>query len=391
MLAHRIEPPAGPRSAGGYEAPLNPFAQLRAAQQILHREAQAIQDLAARLDHRFCDAVGRIHTCQGSVITCGIGKAGLIAQKVTATFASLGTPSHFLHPAEAIHGDLGRIQSRDVVLAFSFSGASEEVVRILPSLREFGTPLLAITGRPDSPLARAAQVVLDLGPLQEADPLGLAPSSSTAAMLALGDALALVVSQLRRFSPTDFVRFHPGGSLGRKLIRVDEIMRPRADCRVAPQTLTVRQVFVQLSRPGRRTGAIMLVDEHDRLTGLFTDSDLARLLEHGRGEALDEPIDRVMTRAPQTVRQGESLEDAIQLLAGRKLSELPVIDAQGIPRGLIDITDVVAYLPRDAHGSDAPPGPSVDSSAAGPACSSDDLPSTIPFLAAEASPRAPHA
>jgi arabinose-5-phosphate isomerase len=313
----------------------------------------------------------------------------LIAQKITATFASLGTPSHFLHPADALHGDLGRIHPRDLVLAFSFSGATEELVRILPRLRDFGNPLLAVTGRPDSPLGKAASVVIDLGPIQEACPLGLAPSSSTVAMLALGDALALVVSQRRRFSPADFVRFHPGGSLGRKLTKVEEIMRPRSECRVAPHNLSVRQVLVKLSRPGRRTGAIMLVDEQDRLSGLFTDSDLARLLEHQRDDALDAPIALVMTRSPKTLQQGDSLEDALQLLAGRKLSELPVIDGHGSPCGMIDITDVVAYLPREPRGSDPAAVRATHDSV--PACSSlaSDLPSTIPLFAAEAPPRVP--
>lgn len=343
------------------DVPLDHRSQLRLGQEVLRAEAQAVATLADRLDARFCEAAEMLRACSGAVLTCGIGKAGHVAQKVAASLASLGTPAHFLHPAEAIHGDLGRLRSGDVVLAFSFSGASEELVRILPNFRDFGVPVIAITGRADSPLARAAAVVLELGVAQEACPLGLAPSSSTTTMLALGDALALVVGQMRRFSPADFVRFHPGGSLGRQLTKVDEIMRPRDDCRVASQDLIVRQVFVQLSRPGRRTGAIMLVDAEDRLTGLFTDSDLARLLEQQRGPALDEPISQVMTRAPRTVRLGDSLEAALQLLAGRKLSELPVIDADGRPRGMLDITDVVAYLPRDTAA--APQAELADASA----------------------------
>lgn len=390
MRTQRHEPSSPHHGGGGssLDAESNLFAQLREAQAILRAEAQAILGVAARLDEQFCAAVDCIHACTGSVITCGIGKAGLIAQKITATFASLGTPSHFVHPAEAIHGDLGRIRPHDVVLAFSFSGSSEELTRLLPSLRDFGVTLIAITSQLDSPLARAAHLVLDLGPLREAGPLGLAPSASTAAMLALGDALALVVSQRRQFSPADFVRFHPGGALGRKLTKVEEIMRSRAECRVASQHLAVRDVFVQLSRPGRRTGAIMLVDEHDRLTGLFTDSDLARLLEHQRVDALDAPIEQVMTQSPKTVRLGESLEQAIQLLAGRKLSELPVIDDQGRPCGVIDITDVVAYLPRDARSTDST-GAASTTSADDAMSTSADLPITLPFSSAESSARAP--
>jgi arabinose-5-phosphate isomerase len=321
---------------------------LRFGREVVRTEGQALLRLADRLHDEFCQAADAVLACQGSVIVTGMGKAGLIGQKISATLASTGTPAHFLHPGEAVHGDLGRIRSVDVVLALSFSGETEEVTRLIPSLALLTTPLIAVTGNPHSTLARAACVTLNLGPLSEACSLGLAPSTSTTAMLALGDALALVVSRCRRFDREDFARFHPGGSLGRKLAKVEDVMRPLADCRVADQSWSVRDVLVRVSRPGRRTGAIMLIDALGTLTGVFTDSDLARMLEHSQDTALDRPIEQVMTRRPTTVLTGTLLTQAIALLAAKKISELPVVDEQGKPMGLIDITDVVGQLPIPA-------------------------------------------
>jgi arabinose-5-phosphate isomerase len=275
-----------------------------------------------------------------------MGKAGMIAQKIAATLASTGTRSHFLHPAEAVHGDLGRIRADDVLLVFSQSGETEEVVRLLPSLAEFGVRLIATTARRTSTLGRAAHAVVELGPLQEACGLGLAPSTSTTAMLALGDALALVTSRMRAFGREDFARFHPAGSLGRQLSKVDEFMRPLADCRVASQSDAVRRVFVDHSRAGRRTGAIMLVDRAGKLAGLFTDSDLARLFESKRDAALDRPIREVMTLRPSTAPAGSMMLDAVAIMAERKISELPVVDRRGRPQGMLDVTDVVALFPE---------------------------------------------
>jgi len=336
----------------GMEAPqgraqLSPFEQLRYARQILQLESQALAKLAGRLNQEFCRAVELIYHCQGSVIVSGMGKAGLVGQKIMATLASTGTRSHYLHPAEAVHGDLGRVHGDDVALILSQSGETEEVVRLLAPLAEMQIPIVAITARNDSNLGRAATVALELGPLQEACPLGLAPSTSTTAMLALGDALALVVSQMRSFGREDFARFHPAGNLGRKLSKEKHYMRPLEYCRIASQEQTILEVLVQVSRPGRRTGSIMLVDQHGKLTGLFTDSDLARLFERRREDELDRPVSNVMTRNPCTVRSGSMMVDAVAILAERKISELPVVDAEGFPLGLIDITDVVSLLPQD--------------------------------------------
>ena len=334
---------------------LSPFEQLRFARQVILTESRALAQMADRLGTEFCRAVQLVFECQGSVIVCGIGKAGLVGQKIMATLASTGTPSHCLHPAEAVHGDLGRVQPNDVLLMLSQSGETEEVVRLLPSLIELGVPIAAITGHAKSTLGRAATVTIELGPLEEACALGLAPSTSTTAMLAVGDALALVVSRMRRFGCEDFARFHPGGSLGYKLSRVEQHMRPLAECRVADEAETVRQMLIGASMPGRRTGATMLVDADGRLSGIFTDSDLARLFEHRRDGALDCPIRQVMTPDPLRVASGAMMVDAVAIMAKRKISELPVVDDAGKPAGLIDVTDVVALLPKETAPDEAAP------------------------------------
>ncbi len=332
-----------------------PFDQLRLARQILRTEGAALLALAERLPlAEFTQAVELIRQCAGRLIVSGMGKAGLIGRKLTATFASTGTPSQFLHPAEAMHGDLGCIQAEDVVLILSYSGETAEITRLLPSIRSAKVPLIAMTGKPQSTLARSASITLELGPLEEACALGLAPSTSTTAMLGLGDALALVVSQTRGFGPQDFVRFHPGGSLGRKLTKVEEVMRSLEDCRLCHDALTVRQAIVGQSRPGRRTGAIMLTDAEGRLTGIFTDSDLARLIAQTQDDALDQPVTRVMTRGPKQVRVGESLEVALRILEDHKISELPVTDAEGRPVGLIDVTDLIGVTGGPADGAAGP-------------------------------------
>lgn len=332
--------------------PLSPFEQLRHARQIIQTESRSLLEVARRLDQEFCRAVKLLYECRGNVIVSGMGKAGLIGQKIMATLASTGTPSHCLHPAEAVHGDLGRVSPHDLMLILSQSGETEEVVRLLPSLAELGVPILAITSRADSTLGRAATVTIELGHLEEACSLGLAPSTSTTAMLALGDALALVTSRMRRFGREDFARFHPAGSLGQQLSKVDDHMRSLAECRLASQQQTVREVLISVSVPGRRTGATMLTDEHGKLTGIFTDSDLARLFEQRRDDKLDGPVRNVMTADPLTVRSGAMMVDAVAVMAGRKISELPVVDAEGRPAGLIDVTDVVGLVPKGADAGE---------------------------------------
>lgn len=335
-------------------APLSPLDQLRLGRQVVQWEGQALAEVAKRLDSRFCRAVELLYGCRGSVIVSGIGKAGLVGQKIMATLASTGTPSHFLHPAEALHGDLGRIHPHDVAILLSQSGETDEIVRLLGPLGELGVQVIAITCRAESTVGRAAAVTIDLGPLEEACRLGLAPSTTTTAMLAVGDALALVVSRMRGFSREDFARLHPAGNLGRRLSKVEHHMRPLARCRVASETGTVREVFVSLSVPGRRTGAIMLVDAAGRLTGIFTDSDLARLFERRLDRQLDAPICQVMTPRPVTVAAGCLMADAVAIMARHKISELPVVDVRGRPLGLIDITDVLGLWPGELAGAPSP-------------------------------------
>jgi arabinose-5-phosphate isomerase len=303
--------------------------------------------------------------CPGEVIVSGIGKAGIVGQKIMATLASTGTPAHFLHPAEAVHGDLGRVRHEDVVILLSQSGETEEMVRLLPMLRDWGVVMIAITAQAGSTLGRSATVTIELGTLEEACRWGLAPSTSTTAMLAVGDALALVVSRMRNFQREDFARLHPGGNLGLKLSKVEDLMRPLPQCRLAREDESVREVLVQAGRPGRRTGAMMLVGAGGALSGIFTDSDLARLFEKRRDEELDLPIGRVMTRNPLRISAGAWTSEAVALMAERKISELPVIDAEGKPVGLIDITDVVALLPREMSASSLRDVP-MEATAAGP-------------------------
>jgi arabinose-5-phosphate isomerase len=317
---------------------------LARGRRILEAAGEAILGAAADLDGSFVRAVRIVEGCTGSVVVTGIGKAGLVARKISATLASTGTPSHFLHPAEALHGDLGALRRDDVVLALSQSGETEEVTRLLPHVAARRIALVAFTARPDSTLGRAADVVVATGSVREACSLGLAPSTSTSLMLALGDALALATSGLRGFTAEDFAARHPGGALGRRLMLVEEAMRPLEQCRVARPDDTVRVVFSR-PLPARRTGAVMIVDAAGRLAGIFTDSDLARIFERRDDAALDGPIAAVMTPRPTTVLAGARLGDAVGILESRRLSELPVVDPDGRPFGLLDIVDLVGITP----------------------------------------------
>lgn len=326
----------------------SPDQQLEAAREVLRAEAQALTDTADRLGDGFTHAIQLMRQCDGCVLVTGMGKSGLIGQKVAATLASTGTRAHFLHPAEAVHGDLGRVAAGDVVLALSHSGETAELNRILPSLRDLGAILIAITSRSQSTLARAARAIIAYGPVEEACPLRIAPSSSCAAMMGVGDALAFVLMRLRSFGNADFERFHPGGTLGRLLGAVEEIMRVGDRARIASSQLSVSEVFAQVQRPGRRTGAIMLVDDTNKFVGLFTDSDLARLFEKRDLTLFHQPIARFMTRHPVCLRRGERVMDSLALLRERKISEIPVLDEEDRPIGIVDITDLVDLLPEAA-------------------------------------------
>ena len=255
-------------------------------------EAAALLQVAQRLDDSFLQAVELFHHCAGRICVTGTGKSADVGQKIAGTLNSTGTRAYVLDATRAVHGDLGMVHHQDVVLALSHSGESEEIVRLLGPLSQLAMAFVAMTSNRHSTLARKADVALVLGPLEEVCPLGLAPSTSTTAMIAVGDALAFVLTRLREFTREDFARYHPAGSLGRKLVKVEAVMRQGDDLRLAGAHETVRAVFAHAKHLGRRTGAVMLVDAAGKLCGLFTDSDLARLFEQRRDEALDRPMQR---------------------------------------------------------------------------------------------------
>lgn len=346
--------------------PRDPTDIVQLGRDLIAAEANALTRLVESLSDSFCAAVATLFHCQGSVTVSGMGKAGLVGQKIAATLASTGTPSQFIHPSEALHGDLGRIRPQDCAMLLSNSGETDEVIQLLTSLVDMAVPVIALTSNPASRLGLRATITLDLYATEEACSLGLAPSTSTTAMLAMGDALALVTSQLRGFTSEDFARFHPGGSLGRKLAKVQDVMRPLSACCVARDNQTIRQIYVHSQRPRRRSGAILLVDDGNRLTGIFTDSDLARLFEKKRDDALDHPIREIMTTQPITIRSGTRLLDAVEVMVRHKISELPVVDRNHCPVGLIDITDIVGLLPRQL-APDGDATPSDEENSASPA------------------------
>jgi len=321
--------------------PFGEFELLREAREIIDDEARALFRVSAGLDEEFCKAVELLCACAGSIIVTGMGKAGLIGRKIVGTLSSTGTRSHFLHPAEAVHGDLGCLASDDVLVVLSNSGETDEVCRILPSVGRFGVPIIAITASRASTVGRSAAATIELGRLREAGPHALAPSTTTTAMLAVGDALALVIGRRKGFTPQQFALYHAGGSLGTMLKSVGEIMRTGQQLRIAAETKSIRDVFAESSRPGRRTGAVILIDADGRLSGLFTDSDLAKLLEQRRDSLLDRPIAESMTRDPLTIGPEAMLSEAVEILSYNRISELPVVDADGRPLGILDVTDVV--------------------------------------------------
>jgi arabinose-5-phosphate isomerase len=313
------------------------------ARQIIRAEAAALEQMAERLDGTFQRAIDLLQRCPGRIAVTGTGKSADIGQKIAGTLNSTGTRSYVLDATRAVHGDLGMVHPDDVALVLSHSGESEEIVRLLDPLAELALAIIGVTGNPQGTLARRADVALVYGPLEEACPLGLAPSTSSTAMAALGDALAFVLSEQRGFTRENFARFHPAGSLGRKLLKVEAVMRQGSALRLAPCHLITREVFSRASGRGRRTGAVMLTDPTGRLCGLFTDSDLARLFEQRRDDALDRPIAEIMTPDPITIALGTRVVEAVEILSLHKISELPVVDAAGKPVGLIDITDLIGY------------------------------------------------
>lgn len=310
------------------------------AREVIEAEVRALRGVAERLGPSFDQAVGMLLNCAGRVVVTGVGKAGIIGQKVSATLASTGTPSHWVHPVEAIHGDLGRLAEGDVVLALSNSGETE-VVELLPAVKRIGASVIAITGNPASSLARYADIVLNIGPVEEACPLGLAPSASTTAMLALGDALALAVAQRRKFDKEQYALFHPGGELGRKLMKVEEVMRGPELCPRIIGDAVVADALAHIDDIPGRAGAICITDAEGHLLGIFTDGDLRRRVRQDPA-FLKGPITAVMTRNPKRIRVGRLAQEAAQVLKRHRIDELPVVDDQDRLCGIVDIQDLLA-------------------------------------------------
>jgi len=307
------------------------------ARKVLRIEAQAIQDLAGRLDESFKRAVRMILDCKGRVVVTGMGKSGIICQKIAATLTSTGTPAFFMHPAEAIHGDLGMVVKGDVVLAVSNSGETDELLRLLETIRRLGAGLISMTGKPGSTLAEQSDVSLDIQIAQEACPLGLVPTASTTAALAMGDALAVAVYSARGFSESDFARFHPGGRIGRRVLTVEHIMHAGAAVpRVTPST-TVREAVAEMT--AKKLGCTTIVEKDGRLAGFFTDGDLRRLLQQ-EGTPLEEAIEHYMTRGPATIRRQELASRALAILEERRITAVPVVDESGVLEGIVHLHDL---------------------------------------------------
>lgn len=330
------------------------FDRLAYARRVLDIESDALRQVAGRLDASFEKLVELLYRCRGRVVVIGVGKSADVGQKLVGTLNSTGTRAYNLDATRAVHGDLGTVHPDDVALVLSHSGESDELLRLVGPLRKLAVAVGVITGNGKSTLARSADAVVVYGPVVEACPLALAPSTSTTVMLALGDAIAFTLLELRQFTHDDFARFHPAGSLGRKLAAVEAYMRCGPELRIAPAADTVRQVFARVRHSGRRTGAVMLVGADGELAGLFTDSDLARLFETHTDAAFDRPIAEVMTRNPVTVAPTARVGEAVEMLKARKISELPVVDELGRPVGMLDITDLIGLEPEAAAPSSRP-------------------------------------
>jgi arabinose-5-phosphate isomerase len=313
------------------------------ARGVIETEAAAVASMVNAIDDAFERAVRLVLDCQASVLTCGIGKAGHVARKLAATFASTGTPAHFLSPADAAHGDLGSVRHGDLVLLLSSSGESDEILRVLNIVKKLGHPVIGVSSTATNTLARYSDVSIITGKIEEACPLGLAPSASTTAMMALGDALALTVMRLRNFTADDFAVFHPAGQLGRKLIKVREAMSFKLgeNLPVASDRHTVGQVLHEVAKIKRRSGAVILVDDAGRLSGIFTDGDLRRLITEASADAMNRPIASVMTRRPKHIHADALASEAIALMHPGRID--------GEPIGLIDVQDLVVLKMLDVN------------------------------------------
>jgi len=308
------------------------------ARKVLEIEARAILDLVPRVDDSFDRAVEALFACAGRVVVTGMGKSGIIAQKISATFASTGTPSLYLHPVEAIHGDLGRIVKGDAVLAVSYSGDTAEILSLVPAVKRLGSPLVSLTGSPRSALATASDVHLDVSIREEACPLGLAPTASTTAALAMGDALAMALIERRGFTVEDFAVLHPGGRLGKKLLRVEDVMHTGDDVPRVRLDTKMKDVLFEMTR--KRLGMTTVVDGGGKLRGILSDGDLRRQMErHGYG-LLDRTAEECMTPRPILIGRRDLATAALDLMESRKITALVVTDADGGVDGVVQLHDL---------------------------------------------------
>ncbi|MGB9587158.1 MAG: KpsF/GutQ family sugar-phosphate isomerase [Armatimonadota bacterium] len=308
------------------------------AKEVLTTEAEAILAVRDRLDDSFTAAVRLIVNCEGRVVATGMGKSGSIARKIAGTLASTGSPALFLHPAEGVHGDLGMVTSKDVVMALSNSGETEELIAILPVLKRIGTKLISLVGRMESTLAKASDVVLDVSVEREACPLGLAPTASTTAMLALGDALALAAMEVREFTKQDYAMFHPGGALGRRLtLRVRDVMRTDDRMALVHQDDLVRDALFAITRAG--AGAAVVTDDDGKLVGIITDGDVRRHLLKDE-QSLNKRAREIMTANPRVIGPDQLAAEGLGVLEALKIGELPVLDDDRRPIGVLMMKDL---------------------------------------------------
>jgi arabinose-5-phosphate isomerase len=306
---------------------------------VLATEARALAGL--RLDSSFVQGVRWILACKGRVVVTGMGKPGFMAQKLSATLASTGTPSIYIHPAEAAHGDLGRVSRDDLLVALSNSGETDEILRLLPAVRRIGARVVAITGDRVNPLARAADLAIPIGDIDEACPMGLAPTASTAALLAVADALAMTVLKNRPFDREGYALYHPAGKLGRGLMQVREVMRQGESNPTVRESARLSEAVAVMTETPGRPGATSVIDGRGRLVGIFTDGDLRRLVERGQTD-FSAPVARVMCRNPRTVRPEALVLDAARVLRQARIDQVPVVDGEGRPVGLLDVQDLLA-------------------------------------------------
>ncbi len=312
---------------------------LRRAREVLDIEASAIKTLRSKIGRNFKQALDLILKTKGRVVVSGMGKTGIIAQKFSATLASTGTPSLFLHTSEAIHGDLGRVTCDDVVIVVSNSGLSDEIKQLLPLLKKIGSKIIALTGNTRSILAKYSDVVLDISVEKEACPLGLAPTASTTATLAMADALAVCLLELRGFKEKDFAFYHPGGILGKRLLlKVSDIMRTSSSHPIVRENKRISEVLLKITQA--RAGSATVVDKRGKLCGIFTDGDLRRHLERDPNLA-QRQVKEIMTKTPITVAPEMLAVEAIRILRDKKIDEVPVIDKNNRPIGLLDVQDLL--------------------------------------------------